>query len=48
MNNVCPVCGGTLIEYEEGVICDTCEYRIDNEGEEHKDGDKLLHDYKKQ
>lgn len=34
----CPICGGKLINHNEGMICDTCDFYIDNEGFEHVEG----------
>lgn len=48
MTDVCPICGGKLIEVESGVICDTCDYLVDNEGREFSFGHELLHDNKEQ
>lgn len=28
----CPICGGNLEPIEQGVICDTCSYSVDNQG----------------
>lgn len=32
MNNYCPICGETLIKVREGVMCNTCSWRLDDEG----------------
>ena len=40
MYDVCPICGGTLIEVQEGVMCDTCSWRLDNDGNEIEEEDK--------
>lgn len=34
----CPICGGKLINHNEGMICDTCDFYIDNEGFGHVEG----------